>query len=162
MKIKILSAIAAIAAMLLAAAATLAAQGTGEKARVRPIDDREMISQVFDYTAATPHAVGSLPKVVDLWAPWCGPCRMLAPRLDSLAAEYDGRVEFVKINIDDNPMVATAFRVQSIPMLLFIPADGRGIQASLGVQPASLIREVIDGYLLKPAPDPVSTPAPAR
>jgi thioredoxin 1 len=57
------------------------------------------------------------PVVVDLWAPWCGPCRTIAPLLDELAGRYAGRVKVVKVNVDDEPAIADAFRVQSIPMI---------------------------------------------
>jgi len=60
-----------------------------------------------------------LPVVVDFWAPWCGPCKMLAPILDELAKEYDGKVKVGKINIDENPKTATHYGVMSIPTVMF-------------------------------------------
>lgn len=59
-----------------------------------------------------------VPVIVDLWAPWCGPCRALSPVLDKLATEYDGKVKVGKINIDDEPELAQAFRARSIPMVV--------------------------------------------
>ena len=63
------------------------------------------------------------PVVVDLWAPWCGPCRAIAPILDDLAKQYAGKVKVVKINVDDEPALANAFRVQSIPMIAVLRGD---------------------------------------
>lgn len=59
----------------------------------------------------------AVPVVVDLWAPWCAPCRAIAPVLDDLAVQYAGRVKVVKVNVDEEPSLAAAFRVQSIPMI---------------------------------------------
>ncbi|MCF7913466.1 MAG: thioredoxin [Candidatus Cloacimonetes bacterium] len=60
-----------------------------------------------------------IPVVIDLWAPWCGPCKALTPTLESVAANYQGKVKFVKINIDDNPSLASQYHIMSIPTLLF-------------------------------------------
>jgi len=59
-----------------------------------------------------------VPVIVDLWAPWCGPCKALAPTLEDIAAEYDGKIKIVKVNIDENPTVASNYNVMSIPTLL--------------------------------------------
>lgn len=78
--------------------------------------------------------------LVDCWAPWCGPCRMVAPILDELAAKYAGAVKIVKLNVDENPLTATRFDVRSIPtMLLF--KDGRLVNSLVGAQPKETIEK---------------------
>ncbi|HTA07142.1 MAG TPA: thioredoxin domain-containing protein [Streptosporangiaceae bacterium] len=71
----------------------------------------------------------SVPVVVDLWAPWCGPCRMVSPVLAELAAEFAGRMKLVKVNVDESPRLQSRFGVQSIPTLLLL--DGGQVKATL-------------------------------
>jgi thioredoxin 2 len=95
--------------------------------------------------SATPEAVtdasfpaeverSPLPVLVDAWAPWCGPCHMIAPVIDELASEMIGRVRVVKLNVDDNPETATRFNLRSIPTLLVL-RGGREVDRLVGVQP---------------------------
>jgi thioredoxin 2 len=79
-----------------------------------------------------------LPVLVDAWAAWCGPCRMIAPIIDELAAEMAGRVRVVKLNVDENPATAARFDLRSIPTLLVFKA-GREVDRIVGVQPKSEI-----------------------
>jgi putative thioredoxin len=87
-----------------------------------------------------------VPVVVDLWAPWCGPCRTLGPIIERVIDETDGRVALVKVNIDENPQIATAFGVQSIPLVVAVQ-DGQPIDAFLGAQPEQTVRQFVERLL---------------
>jgi thioredoxin 1 len=87
-----------------------------------------------------------VPVVVDFWAPWCGPCKMVAPILDKLAEEYAGKMLIAKVNTDENPQWAQSFNVQGIPTMLFI-ADGKVVHQQVGALPEPMLRSVIDQFL---------------
>ena len=89
---------------------------------------------VTDASFATDVERSPLPVLVDAWAPWCGPCRTLAPAIDALAAEMAGQVRVVKLNVDDNPQTAARFNLRSIPTLLVFKG-GREVDRMVGVQP---------------------------
>jgi len=84
--------------------------------------------------------------LVDLWAPWCGPCRMVAPVLEQLAARYAGRIKVVKVNVDDNPQSARRFDASSIPTLVFL-RNGEPIDRVIGAQPEPALAATIDRLL---------------
>ncbi|MDG6907144.1 MAG: thioredoxin [Nitrososphaerota archaeon] len=84
--------------------------------------------------------------VVDFWAPWCGPCRMVGPIIEELARDHSGRVVFGKLNVDENPVTASSFQVQSIPTILIF-YQGQAVDGVLGAVPKSLLESKIRPYL---------------
>jgi thioredoxin 2 len=88
----------------------------------------------------------TLPVLVDLWAPWCGPCRMVSPVLENLARAYAGRVKLVKVNVDASPATAQRFRAQGIPMLIVL-RDGRVVAEHVGAAGEQVLRTWLDGAI---------------
>jgi thioredoxin 1 len=88
----------------------------------------------------------STPVIVDFWAPWCGPCKMVAPILDKLAQEYGDKILVAKVNTDDNPEWAMKYGVQGIPTMLFV-ADGKIVHRQVGAMPERMLREAVSQFL---------------
>ena len=101
------------------------------------------ITDAGDDTFAEVAEVASVPVVVDLWAPWCGPCRMVSPALAQVAAGLAGQVKLVKVNVDDSPKIRQRFSVQAIPTLLVL-RDGQVIASRAGAVPAAAIRTWVE------------------
>ena len=87
--------------------------------------------------------LGNKPALIDFFAPWCGPCKMLSPVLDELAEEYDGKVDIYKVNIDNEEELADIFGIRSVPTLLFVPLQGDPKRA-MGAMPKSEIRNILN------------------
>jgi thioredoxin 1 len=87
-----------------------------------------------------------LPVVVDFWAPWCGPCKMVAPALEKLAKEYNGKLLIAKVNTDENPEWAQKYGVQGIPTMLFV-YGGKIVHRQVGALPEPTIRNIVDQFL---------------
>ncbi len=85
--------------------------------------------------------------VVDFWAPWCGPCRMVAPVIEQLATEYAGRVTFGKLNVDENPMVAARYGIRSIPTI-GIFKDGEPVDGVIGAVPKQHLAKAIEKHVV--------------
>lgn len=90
------------------------------------------------------------PVLVDFWATWCGPCRMIAPMIEELAEEYEGRAKVVKLDVDNNPQVAMQFGVRSIPTLLFFK-DGAVADQLIGAVPKRALAERLQNLVSKAA-----------
>jgi thioredoxin 1 len=86
------------------------------------------------------------PTLVDFWAEWCGPCKMIAPIVEELASEYDGKVNFVKLDVDSNPHTALEYGIRSIPTLLIF-RDGKVEQQIIGAVPKVALKKKIDAVL---------------
>jgi thioredoxin 2 len=100
------------------------------------------VSEVTDADFDTRVLGSVLPVLVDCWAPWCGPCRAVAPILDGLALDFSGRVRIVKLNLDENPGTGSRFGITSVPTLMLVK-NGRIVETLVGAQP----REIMEAAL---------------
>lgn len=115
---------------------------------VTEINQQEFLNRIYDYRTDSVAKAMPLPAVVDFWAPWCGPCLRLSPVIDELAEKYAGKVNFYKLNIDDNQQLARDLGISSIPLVVLFPNDGTPIRGMMGVQPKEFIESAINEALL--------------
>jgi thioredoxin 2 len=130
----------------------------GQKNKIRPSERgaphcgscSKPLAWVVNATDATfPYeARASVAVLVDLWAPWCGPCRVVGPMLEALAREYAGRMKVVKVNVDENPMLAQQFGASSIPTMIVIKGD-RIVDRIVGAVPATDLKMRLFPYLMR-------------
>lgn len=113
------------------------------------INQQEFLELVYNYQVNPNEWVfeGDLPAIIDFYADWCAPCRIVAPILDELAKEYQGRIRIYKIDTDKEKDLARVFNIRSIPTMLFIPAKGQP-QMSQGALPKETLKQVIDNFML--------------
>ncbi|WP_405372308.1 thioredoxin [Phocaeicola sp.] len=110
----------------------------------------DFLNKVANYET-TPNEwrfLGDKPAIIDFYATWCGPCKMLAPVLDEIAEEYEGKVDVYKINVEEEEELAALFGIRSVPTLLFIPMEGAP-QMAQGALPKKTLEDAIRDVLLK-------------
>lgn len=109
------------------------------------------LKKVFDYEKNTEWKFeGSLPAIIDFYADWCGPCRMVAPILEELSQEYKGKINIYKVDTDKEQELASVFGIRSIPSILFVPMNGKP-QMAMGAMPKAGLVDAIERVLFAPA-----------
>lgn len=126
------------------------AQEKKEESKIKHLTYKEFVKQVWDFEKdpSTFTYKGKLPAVIDFYADWCGPCRRVAPIMEKMAEEYDGKLMVYKVNVDQERQLASVFQVKSIPMVLFIPMEGQPMM-QVGALPEEGYRQVIEEQLIK-------------
>lgn len=130
-------------------------QAVEETSEVKPVEltTADFLAKVANYKTSPNEwkYLGDKPAIVDFYAPWCGPCKIVAPILEDLQAEYGDSIVVYKVNTDNEQELASVFGITSIPSLLFIPTEGKP-QMTQGAMGKEDFRKVIDDFLLKKKP----------
>ncbi|MEH2318019.1 thioredoxin [Nostoc sp.] len=103
-------------------------------------------AQVTDSSFKQEVLDSDVPVLVDFWAPWCGPCRMVAPVVDEISQQYEGQIKVVKVNTDENPQVASQYGIRSIPTLMIFKG-GQKVDMVVGAVPKSTLASTLEKYL---------------
>lgn len=111
---------------------------------------QEFKEKIFNYETEKDWKYEGLPAIIDFYADWCGPCKMVAPILEELSKEYEGKLVIYKVNTDKEQELSAVFGIQSIPTMLFIGADGEPMMQP-GALPKHVLKQVIEEKLLVPA-----------
>src|SRR5688572_9302768 len=109
---------------------------------IMPSEPIHVTDAAFDQTVLQ----SSVPVIVDFWAPWCNPCKMIAPTLDKLAKEMEDKLIVAKVNTDDHAEWMQKFGIQGIPTLLFV-SDGKVVHRQVGALPEKMLREVVNQFM---------------
>ena len=107
-----------------------------------------MAKEITDATFENDVLKSDLPVLVDFWAPWCGPCRMVAPVIEKLSSTYTGKLNICKLNVDESPKTATKYNVMSIPTMIFYKA-GKPVDTIIGAMPESALQQKIEDVLAR-------------
>ena len=141
-----------ILSLLLAACETKAINNDkkGNKMKTIELTKSDFLKKIVNYEKNPEEWIylGDNPAIIDFYASWCGPCKMVAPILEELAAEYEGEIYVYKVNTEQEQELAALFNIRSIPSFLFIPMNDKP-QMAMGAMPKSSFKEAIDGVLLK-------------
>jgi thioredoxin len=136
--------------LFMVAGLTANAQEEKKESKVQHLTYKEFLKKVWDFEKDPTTFVykGKLPAIVDFYADWCGPCRRVAPIMEKLAEEYDGKLLIYKVNTQYETELAKAFQIRSIPTVLFIPMEGQPMM-QVGAMPEECYRKVVVEQLLK-------------
>ena len=139
-----------IALVIIATAMTANAQEKKNEPKVKHLTYSEFLKKVWDFerNPTTFEYKGKLPAVIDFYADWCGPCRRVAPIMEQMAEDYEGKLLVYEVNVSEEKDLASVFQVRSIPMVLFIPVKGNPMM-QVGALPESEYRETVEEFLIK-------------